>query len=109
MRVWLIGADQRGIEVLGQLEKNEDIQIVVSDPSPNPAAVQEGVIQKVDHVESVTPINVNTLARRFRPDLILIDSSAESRSMARVTGGSAMSQALVYEIAAASEYPCVVL
>jgi hypothetical protein len=39
----------------------------------------------------------------------LIDSAAQENALSRVTGGSALSQALTVEIANASEYPCVVL
>jgi hypothetical protein len=109
MRVWLIGASRAGIEALRQLEKNDGIEIVVSDPSPRPRAVQEGVIAKVDHVESVTALNINTLARRIRPDLILIDPGADDRGLGRVSGGQAMAQGLNDEIVAISDYPCLVL
>jgi FlaA1/EpsC-like NDP-sugar epimerase len=108
MRIWLIGAGQAGAEALRQLRKNDDLEVVVSADSDRPPAVREGVIGKVDYVEAVNSINVNTLARRIRPDLILIDSSAVG-SLGRVTGGTALSQALISEIAAASDYPCLVL
>ena len=109
MRVWLIGAARIGIDVLYQMQKNEEIQVVVSDISETPPAVEEGVIEKVDYVELVTSLNVNTLARRIRPDLILIDSGAERHNLGHVTGGSVLSEALMNEIVAASDYPCLVL
>jgi hypothetical protein len=109
MRIWLIGAAQTGIEVLRQLQKNDEIEVVVTALMADPPAVREKVIDKVDYVEAVTPVNVNTLARRIRPDLILIDSTAQENALGRVTGGSALSQALIVEIANASEYPCVVI
>jgi hypothetical protein len=83
--------------------------VVVTDAAPKPLAVQHQVIQQVDHTEAVTPVNINTLARRIRPDLILIDAGAATRSLGRMTGGSALSQALLSEMAAASDYPCLVL
>ena len=36
----------------------------------------------------VTPVNVNQLARRVRPDLVLLDAGAANRAMARVSGGT---------------------
>ena len=108
MRIWLIGAGQAGTEALRQLSKNEDLEIVVSADNERPQAVREGVIGKVDHVETVNSVNINTLARRTRPDLILVDITALG-SLGRVTGGTALSQALISEIAAASDYPCLVL
>jgi hypothetical protein len=109
MRVWLIGAAQAGTEALRQLQKNDEIEVVVSALTADPPAVRDKVIDKVDHVEAVTPVNINTLARRIRPELILIDSTAQDSALSRVTGGAALAQALTYEIANASEYPCIVL
>jgi hypothetical protein len=109
MRIWLIGAAQKGTEALLQLRKNAAIEVMVTDPSPQPLAVQQGVIEKVDYTEAVTQLNINQLARRIRPDLILIDTSAEERTLGRVSGGQAFTQALNYEMTAASECPCLLL
>src|SRR5690606_33680024 len=109
MRVWLIGAGQAGAEAVRQLRKNEEITVIVSAPIADPPALRDKAIDKVGYVGNVTPGNINTLARRIRPDLILIDSTALKTGLARVSGGSALSQALTYEIAAASDYPCLVI
>lgn len=109
MRIWLIGADQAGSEALRQLKKNPAITIVVSDASERPKAVTDGVIAKVDMVENVTALNINQLARRIRPDLILIDAGAARRAMGRVSGGTVFAEALQSEMTAASETPCLIL
>jgi nucleoside-diphosphate-sugar epimerase len=109
MRVWLIGAGKIGSATVRQLQKNPDIEIVVSDPSPKPAAVQEGVISRVDIVENVTSVNINQLARRIRPDLILISPAANERGMAKVEGGQALTDALNHELVQTSEYPVLIL
>lgn len=109
MRVWVVGAGQVGTQIIRQLKKNEDITIIVSDVSQSPRAVTEGVIARVDHVEAVTSANINTLGRRIRPDLILIDSSAEGRNLSGMTGGGNFMQSLANEIALASHYPCLIL
>ncbi len=83
MRIWLIGADQAGSEALRQLKKNPAVTVVVSDAADRPKAVSDGVIARVDMVENVTPVNINQLARRVRPDLILIDAGAASACHAR--------------------------
>jgi hypothetical protein len=109
MRIWLIGADQAGSEALRQLKKNPAVTVVVSDAADRPKAVSDGVIARVDMVENVTPVNINQLARRVRPDLILIDAGAASRAMRGVSGGQFFAQALQSEIATVSEFPCLVL
>lgn len=109
MRIWLIGADQAGVIALQQLQKNPNITVIISDSNEQPRAVTEKVIAKVDYVEAVTSVNVNTLARRIRPDLILIDPGAEQRAYGRMSGGMAFSEALNQEIAASSDYPCLIL
>jgi len=109
MRVWLIGADERGTEALIQLQKNKQVEIIVSDAQERPKAVTEGLIQRVDHVERITSVNINQSARRIRPDLIIIDSGALQRSMGRVSGGSTFSEAMLGEIARTSEFPCLIL
>lgn len=109
MRIWLIGADQAGSEVLRQLRKNPAITVVVSDALERPKAVADGVIARVDMVENVTALNINHLARRIRPDLILIDAGAAKRAMGRISGGMVFTEAMQTEMAAASETPCLVL
>jgi len=109
MRIWLIGADQTGTQVLRQLRKNPGIEVIVSDATERPRAVVDRVIDRVNHVESVTSININSLARRFRPDLILIDRGALQRGLGRVSAGAAFVESLQEEMAAASEFPCLVI
>ena len=109
MRIWLIGADQAGSEVLRQLKKNPAITVIVSDAAARPRAVADGIIAQVDIVENATALNINQLARRIRPDLILIDAGAARRAMSRVTGGMVFTEAMQSEMAATSETPCLVL
>ena len=109
MRIWLIGADMRGVQALRQLFKNQRIDVIVSDSSERPRAVVDGLIAQVDYVERVTTLNINQMARRIQPDLILIDAGALDRHWGHVTGGSALAEAMTQEMAAASEYPCLIL
>lgn len=108
MRVWVIGGGEASKEALRQLSKDEEFEVVLTAATERPPVVQEGLVERVDHVDVVTPVNINTLARRIRPDLILLDSTAVG-NLGRVTGGSALTQALIYEIAAASDHPCLVI
>jgi len=106
MRIWLIGAGQAGIAALRQLRKNEELEIVVTADNDRPQAVKDGVLGKVDYVETVTSLNINALARRIRPDLILVDPT---NTLSRVAGGAVLSQSMLEEMAAASDYPCILL
>jgi hypothetical protein len=107
MRIWLIGAGQAGIAALRQLRKSEEIEIVVTAETDRPQAVKDGILGKVDYVETVTSLNINALARRIRPDLILVDPAMNSIS--RVAGGAVFNQSMMEEMAANSDYPCVLL
>ncbi len=109
MRVWLIGAGKIGASAIRQLQKNPDIDIIVSDSSPTPVAVKEGLISHVDMVENVTSANINQLARRVRPDLILLSPAASERGLGGFEGGQTLTDALNYEIVSNSEYPVVTL
>lgn len=109
MRIWLIGADVAGSAALRQLRKNPAAEVIVSDSTDKPRAVADKVIERVDYVESVTPMNVNVLARRVRPDLILVDGGAMQRALGTLAGGVTFAESLQSEMAAASEYPVLVL
>ncbi|HRJ41005.1 MAG: hypothetical protein KJZ86_12820 [Caldilineaceae bacterium] len=109
MRIWLVGAGTIGAATLRQLQKHPDVTVVVSDLSANPLAVQEGLIAKVDYVETVNPVNVNQLARRIRPDLILISPPEGGVGLGALEGGHSLAQALNYEISTRSEYPVIIL
>ena len=108
MRIWLIGAGQVGTVALRQLQKNDEIDVVVSADNDQPQAVKEGVIPRVDHVETVTSVNMNILARRVQPDLILLDPGALN-VLSRVPGGAAFNQSMLEEMVATSDFPCLVL
>ena len=109
MRIWLIGADDLAIQAIMQLRKNRDIHLIISAPDEDPKAVREGLVDRVDYVERVNHVNINELARRIRPDLILIDPSAAARDYARLAGGTALSAELIRAIASAAQCPCLVL
>ena len=108
MRIWLIGADQAGSNALRQLRKSPSVEIYVTDSSDRPRAVADGLLPGVDARDNVTPMNINTLARRIRPDLILVDRGAIQRSVGKVAG-PAFTESLAMEMGAASEFPLLVL
>lgn len=107
MRIWLIGAGKAGSAALRQLHKKEEIEVVVTAETDRPQAVKDGVLGKVDYVERVTSLNINALARRIRPDLILVDPTIHTLN--RVSGGAVFNQSMLEEMAASSDYPCILL
>jgi hypothetical protein len=107
MRIWLIGAGQASSAALRQLRKNEEIEIVVTADTDQPQAVKDGVLSKVDYVETVTSLNINSLARRIRPDLILVDPTMSNLN--RVSGGAVFGRSMLEEMAASSDYPCILI
>ncbi len=109
MRVWLIGAGNIGSVALRQLLKNPAVEIFVSDPSDEPEAVRDGLIERVDLVANISPVNVNEIARRVRPDLILLSPGIGEQGFGGVEGSKALSDALNYETTVASDYPCLIL
>ena len=108
MRIWLIGADTGGSNAIRQARKNPALELYVSDSTERPRAVTDRLISAVDSVESVTPVNINQLGRRIRPDLILVDRGALQRALGKA-GGPAFAESLIFEMAAASDYPLFIL
>ena len=109
MRVWLIGAGNIGTVALRQLLKNPAVELFVSDPSEEPEAVRDGLIERVDLVANISPVNVNEVAHRVRPDLILLSPGIGEQGFGAVEGSKALSDALNYETIVASDYPCLIL
>lgn len=109
MRIWLIGAGRAGAGVLRQIWKNPNINVIVSDPHADPQAVKDGVIDTVDFVERITPTNINRIAERVRPDLILIATGSGAQRYGNVEGSVALAEAINYETAAASDVPCLII
>ena len=109
MRVWLIGAGRAGSSVLKQLWKNLDIDVIVSDPHADPQAVKDGLIDSVNFVERITPMNINQIAQQIRPDLILIATGSGRKGYGNVEGSAALADAINYETAASSDCPCLII
>lgn len=55
MRVLVIGAGRTGAKVLKQRKNNPAIEVVTADPRQELYAVEEGIIEKVDIREAITP------------------------------------------------------
>lgn len=72
MRALVIGAGELGIRVIKQLRKNPKIEIVVADYRKDCMAVKQGVIEKVDVLEHLTPLNISACCEETKPDIIFL-------------------------------------
>ncbi|MCK4445109.1 MAG: hypothetical protein KAW09_11235 [Thermoplasmata archaeon] len=72
MKALVVGAGALGIRVIKQLRKNEDFEIIVADYREDCQAVKEGVIEKVDILEHLTPLNIEDCCDDMGPDIIFL-------------------------------------
>ena len=75
MKVLVIGGGHKGASVIRQLQKNKNIQIIVSDWKTDCIAVQEGLIENIDVHAHITPLNVKEILEHVKPDLIVLARS----------------------------------
>ncbi|HUU07426.1 MAG TPA: hypothetical protein VMW88_03350 [Thermoplasmata archaeon] len=72
VRVLVVGAEKLGVQVIKQLKKRDDVEILVADVHENPAAVTQGVIEKVDILAHVTAMNFEEIVGRVKPDFVVL-------------------------------------
>ena len=106
-RVLLIGAGVTGTQVLNQLHKNPDILIIVADPRPEPKAVADGIIKKVDITETLTPLTLKEIFKQSAPDLVLLAMAPQDMGLGGAAGLDIMAEELQKEIAAISDVPVI--
>ncbi len=106
-KILVVGAGDTGSRVIQQLRKNSEIEIVVLDPRQNPSGLKNGVIDKVDIAEALTPLTLDYILERCRPDMILLASHAEDMGLGNVGGADLLSHSLRDELAAISPVPVV--
>ncbi|MBU0684264.1 MAG: hypothetical protein KJ653_00210 [Candidatus Thermoplasmatota archaeon] len=88
MKVLVVGAGRLGSQVIKQLRKNPEIQIVVADAHEKPNAVVDGVIRSVDLRVHITPLNFMEIVDRVRPDLVILARTTEDWEQSDVPMGS---------------------
>lgn len=88
MKVLVIGAGKLGAQVIGQLRKNSRIEIVVADAHEDAYAVKHGVIDAVDMLVHVTPLNFKEVVERANPDLVLLARTVEDWEQTDIPMGS---------------------
>ncbi len=107
MRILVVGAGRVGARVLRQLQKNPRLTVVTVDPNERPYAVQEGVIEKVDIRESLTPLTLEYVFERAEPDLMILTRTSEDLGLGLAPGADILADALQEELAAISEVPVI--
>lgn len=107
MRVLILGAGRTGSQVIQQLRKNEAIEIVTADPRPEPHALEHGLIERVDIREVITPLTLDAILAKARPDLILMAMPTEEMGLGTAPGVEILADALRDEIAGVSRTPVI--
>jgi ketopantoate reductase len=107
MRVLVVGAGRTGARVIRQLRKNPDIEIVTADPHADSFAVTEGIIEAVDIREAFTPLTVDYVLEKAKPDLILLAMATEDLGLGTAPGIDILAGALRKEMASASDVPLI--
>jgi hypothetical protein len=107
MRVLVIGVGQTGSEVIRQLRKNPDITILTADPRPEPKALRDGLIEKVDVTEAITPLTLDKILEKTGANLVFMAMSAEELGLGETPGMDILADALLDELASISGVPMV--
>ena len=107
MRILVVGAGRVGARVLRQLQKNPKLTTITADPNETPYAVQEGIIDKVDIRESLTPLTLDFVVAQSQPDLMILTRTSEDLGLGMAAGMDILAEALREELAAISDVPVI--
>ncbi len=107
MRVLVVGAGRTGARVIRQLKKNPELEIIVVDPRAEPFAVEQGLIASVDIHEAFTPLTVDYVLEKARPELVLLAMATEDLGLGDAPGMDILAEALRQEVSSASTVPMI--
>ncbi|MDX1435689.1 MAG: hypothetical protein R3335_02685 [Anaerolineales bacterium] len=107
MRILVVGAGRVGSQVLKQLQKNPDLVVLTCDPTPEPLAVQTGIIPAVDIQETLTPLTLEYVLKKSSPDIILLTSVTEDFGLGKAPGIDVLVDSLKRELASISAVPLI--
>jgi hypothetical protein len=105
--ILVIGAGKVGAKVLIQLKKNPKLNVSTVDSREVPFAVEEGIIDSVDYVVELTPIELKPLIERIAPDIVLVTTSREDISKSNVPGLDILVDSLRQEIELTVDVPII--
>jgi hypothetical protein len=107
MRILVIGAGRNGARVLRQLHKNPNLRVLVADAQERPHAVEEGIIDRVDYQETLTPFTLDSLLAQSKPDLVLLTQALEDLGLGTGVGMGLFADSLRDELTAISKAPMI--
>jgi hypothetical protein len=107
MRVLVIGAGQTGAQVIRQLRKDPQIEIFTADPRPEPKAVRDGLVEKVDITGVISPLTLEDVLERTGAQLVFMAMAAEEMALGTAPGVDILADALLDELASISEVPMI--
>ena len=109
MRILVIGAGRTGAKVLRQLQKNPELTIVVADPHQRPYAVEQGIISSIDYRESLTPLTLDYLLEKCKPDLVLLTRAPADLGLGSALGLDMLADSLQDELVTLSDVPMIIV
>jgi hypothetical protein len=105
--ILVIGAGKVGAKVLLQLKKNPKIEVKTVDPREVPYAVEEGIIDSVDYIAELTPIELKPFIERISPDIVLVTTSKEDISRNNIPGLEILVDSLRQELELTADVPII--
>lgn len=107
MRILVVGAGPTGSEVLRQLSKNPRLTVLTLDPRENPYAVARRIIPAVDFQEMLTPLTLDSVLQKAKPDLIVLATATSDMGWGSTTGVDMLASAMRDELSTISEVPVI--
>jgi dTDP-4-dehydrorhamnose reductase len=107
MKILVIGAGRTGAKVLRQLKKNPAIEVMTADPRREHFAVEEGIIERVDIHEALTPLTLETVLEQANPDLVLLAMATEDLGLGKAPGMEILADSLKEELSSLSRVPVI--
>ena len=105
--ILVIGAGKAGAKVLLQLKKNLKLEVITVDSRETPFSVNEGIIDSVDYIADLTPIELKPLIERIAPDIVLVTTSREDISRSNVPGLEILVDTLRQELEYTADVPII--
>ena len=105
--ILVIGAGKVGAKVLLQLKKNPKLEVITVDSREISFAVKEGIIDSVDYILELTPIELKPLIESIAPDIVLVTTSRDDISRSNVPGLEILVDSLRQELEFTADAPII--